>query len=51
MSSVVDKKFDAIVVGTSAGGLYSLIEILKNIPADYRIPMIVVQHRSKDHRA
>jgi two-component system, chemotaxis family, protein-glutamate methylesterase/glutaminase len=42
--------YEAIVIGTSAGGLYSLIDILQHLPSDYRIPIIIVQHRSKDHR-
>jgi two-component system chemotaxis response regulator CheB len=40
----------AIVIGTSAGGLYVLTEILQRLPEDYPIPIIIVQHRSKDER-
>lgn len=42
--------YDAIVIGTSAGGLYVLTRILKSLPADYPIPVIIVQHRSRDER-
>src|SRR4051812_24291717 len=42
--------YDAIVIGASAGGLYVLMHILKPLPADYPIPVILVQHRSKDER-
>ena len=35
-------------MGTSAGGLYALSAILEGIPANYSIPLIVVQHRAKD---
>lgn len=45
-----EKKYKAIVIGTSAGGLYALSAILENLPADYPLPIIVVQHRSKDHK-
>lgn len=45
-----DKKYEAIVIGTSAGGLRALTILLEKIPADYPIPIIVVQHRSKDSR-
>jgi two-component system, chemotaxis family, protein-glutamate methylesterase/glutaminase len=45
-----DKNYEAIVIGTSAGGLRALIILLEDIPADYPIPIIVVQHRSKDSR-
>ena len=44
------KKYDAIVIGASAGGLYVMISILKVLPANFGIPIIVVQHRSKDER-
>lgn len=36
-----------IVIGTSAGGLQVLFEILSSLRADYPIPIVVVQHRSK----
>lgn len=42
--------YDAIVIGASAGGLYATTSILKVLPADFPIPLIVVQHRSKDER-
>ena len=41
---------DAIVIGASAGGLYVIMRMLKPLPADYPIPIIMVQHRSKDER-
>ncbi|WP_205509643.1 chemotaxis protein CheB [Longitalea arenae] len=43
--------YDAIVIGASAGGLYAMIEILRDLPAGFPLPIIVVQHRSKDERA
>jgi two-component system chemotaxis response regulator CheB len=45
-----ERKYKAIVIGTSAGGLYALSFILKKLPAAYPIPVMVVQHRSKDQR-
>jgi len=49
---VSDKHFkvDAIVIGVSAGGLLALSGILGELPADFPLPIIVVQHRSKDER-
>ena len=35
-------------MGTSAGGLYALSAILSKIPRDYPLPIIVVQHRSRE---
>lgn len=43
--------YDAIVIGASAGGLYVMINILQNLPAGFPVPVIAVQHRSKDERA
>jgi two-component system chemotaxis response regulator CheB len=46
----INGKYNAIAIGTSAGGLYALSAILEKLPRDYAIPIITVQHRSKDHR-
>ncbi len=45
-----NKAYDAVVIGASAGGLYAMTTILQQLPADYPLPVIVVQHRSKDER-
>jgi len=45
-----DKKLGAIVIGTSAGGLTALSILLEKIPPIYPLPLIVVQHRSKDQK-
>jgi len=37
--------YEAIVIGTSTGGLTALQEILAPLPADFGLPMLVVQHR------
>jgi two-component system chemotaxis response regulator CheB len=42
--------YDAVVIGASAGGLYVMIRILKLLPANFPLPVIVVQHRSRDER-
>ncbi|KPA17675.1 Chemotaxis response regulator protein-glutamate methylesterase [Candidatus Magnetomorum sp. HK-1] len=38
-------KYKAIVIGVSAGGLEALKKILPELPGDYPVPIIVVQHR------
>ena len=43
-------QYEAIVIGTSAGGFRALTTLLENIPPDYGIPIIIVQHRAKDSR-
>jgi two-component system chemotaxis response regulator CheB len=40
--------YEAIVIGTSAGGLMALTAILNGLSEDYSIPVIIVQHRAKD---
>lgn len=50
MSPEFKNAYDAIVIGASAGGLYVMIRILKLLPPNFTIPIIVVQHRSRDER-
>ena len=42
------KHYNAIVVGASAGGLSALSVVLEKLPESYPLPIIVVQHRSKN---
>ena len=43
-------RYEAIVIGTSAGGLFALSAILEKLPADYSVPVLIVQHRAKDQK-
>lgn len=43
-------KYEAVVIGVSAGGLAALTRILGILPANYPLPVVVVQHRSRDER-
>ena len=40
---------EAIVIGASAGGLYALTSLLSGLPQTYPLPIIIVQHRAKEH--
>jgi len=42
--------YEAIVIGVSAGGLFALSGILDELPVDFPLPVVVVQHRSKEER-
>ena len=42
------KGYEAIVIGTSAGGFQALSVILQKLPREFRLPIIIVQHRAKD---
>jgi two-component system chemotaxis response regulator CheB len=40
--------YSVVAVGTSWGGLSALQKLLGALPTDFGIPVVVVQHRSKD---
>jgi two-component system, chemotaxis family, protein-glutamate methylesterase/glutaminase len=40
--------YRVVVIGASAGGLHALRAVLSALPADFAIPIAVIQHRSKD---
>jgi two-component system chemotaxis response regulator CheB len=40
--------YSAVAIGTSWGGLAALTKLLGVLPSDFGIPIVVVQHRSKD---
>lgn len=46
----INRSFSAVVIGVSAGGLHALIHVLGKLPADYFLPIIVVQHRGKEYK-
>jgi two-component system chemotaxis response regulator CheB len=46
--TVSTQMVSAIVIGSSAGGLNALTSILGDLPPDYPIPLIVVQHRANE---
>jgi two-component system chemotaxis response regulator CheB len=48
---VTDRRAQIVVVGTSAGGLRALEKILGSLPAAFSLPIVVVQHRSKESEA
>lgn len=41
---LAERKIEAIVIGASAGGIRALLSILAPLPAQYRIPIIIVLH-------
>lgn len=40
--------YSVVGIGTSWGGLAALTKLLADLPTDFSIPLVVVQHRSKD---
>ena len=43
--------YEIVVVGTSWGGLDAIRSLLDSLPAEYEMPMIIVQHRYRDSDA
>jgi len=41
-------RYEIVVVGTSWGGLKALKTLVGALPADFVIPMVIVQHRHRD---
>ena len=41
-------KYSIVAVGTSWGGLSAMTKLLGVLPRDFPIPIVIVQHRSKD---
>ena len=41
-------KYDIVVIGASLGGLRALKSILSVLPGNFRLPLVIVQHRSAD---
>ncbi len=45
------RRFDVVAIGTSAGGLNALSEVLRNLPRDFPSSIVVVQHLSPTHKS
>ena len=41
-------RYSIVAIGTSWGGLAAMTKLLGDLPADFSIPIVMVQHRSKD---
>jgi two-component system chemotaxis response regulator CheB len=39
-------RYDVVVLAASAGGILALGEILAGLPADFPLPLVIVQHRT-----
>jgi two-component system chemotaxis response regulator CheB len=50
MNLLADRKFKAIVIGASAGGLAAVLTLIEKLPLDYPLAIIMVQHRTKDQK-
>ena len=49
--STAEPQYGLVAVGTSAGGYEALCHLLRLLPADFPVPIAVVQHRSRESDA
>jgi two-component system chemotaxis response regulator CheB len=42
--SAAEQRIDVVAIGTSTGGPNALAEVLARIPADFPVPIVIVQH-------
>lgn len=45
------RRYEIIAIGASAGGFDAICRIVSVLPADFDIPVALIQHRAKDSRA
>lgn len=45
------KNFELVVIGASLGGMHALKSLLSSLPPQFNLPVVAVQHRSKDSEA
>ena len=43
------RPFDVLALGASAGGIKALISVLGDLPAEFPVPVLVVQHLDPKH--
>ena len=46
-----EKPFELVVIGASLGGMHALKTLLSSLPSTFNLPVVAVQHRSKDSEA
>lgn len=51
MTDTLAQRVDAVVIGTSAGGVEALMRLLPALPPGLRVPVFVVQHLPRDRRS
>lgn len=47
----MQQHYDMVAIGASAGGLAAVCTLLRLLPADFDIPIVIVQHRAKESTA
>lgn len=42
--AVAPDEFDIVAIGASTGGIHALSQLLRALPADFQVPMLITQH-------
>jgi two-component system, chemotaxis family, protein-glutamate methylesterase/glutaminase len=50
-ASATECRYDVVAIASSAGGLKALSKILLDLGAEFRAPVLVVQHLDRSHRS
>lgn len=50
-NAVANRRFEAIVIGASAGGVNALLGLLSGLPATFRLPVVTVLHLPDDRQS
>ena len=50
-NAVANRRFEAIVIGASAGGVNALLGLLSGLPATFRMPVVTVLHLPDDRQS
>lgn len=50
-AKIFGRKIEAIVVGASAGGIKALLSLVKALPANFRLPIVIVLHMPDSHES
>ena len=49
-NDAVDAPYEIVAIAASAGGITALKDVLSELPADFPVPVVVVQHLDPRHR-
>ncbi len=50
-SAVADRRFEAVIIGASAGGVNALLGLLSGLPDGFRLPIVTVLHLPDDRQS
>ncbi|MES2511549.1 MAG: chemotaxis protein CheB [Pseudomonadota bacterium] len=51
MQALADRRFEAVVIGASAGGVNALLGLLSALPKEFRLPIVALLHLPDDRES